>query len=648
MKKLIYMLKNKSELNRVWQKTHFCKSLNSSFSVSNMEFEDLQNPETAVFCQTSNRPQSKTNFLKFFVSFFAVILISTSFVNAQIIFTAFAPQEVKAGSPFNIVYEINAKNGKEFRKPSIANLRILRTSTSYSSNISVINGSVKEEYVGKIVLTAVIDKEGELIIPSASIKVNGKKYQSNKLSIKVRAGDVQTTTEVQNSRFKNRDIFLNFTTNKTEVYIGEPIYAYPKIFSRYNGNLVEFNPSNMADFWIQELPMPSSIKAEHTKINGITYLTAVLEKKLIFPQKTGNLEIKPYDATFQLYDGWGFPAGTKKVISNKKIIKVKPLPANKPKNFTGAVGQFDVSVSTDIEELEVDQAITIKLVISGIGNFGLFDNPELKMPKTFEELVPETKSKTKVTTQGIEGSKVYVYKYIARVPGDFTVNAVDFSYFDPQQEKYVTKRTKSLDIKVLGDTTLNGTKSVDYGTKEQATEVEKDIRFIKIDSLDLHPKDDMFFGKLWFWLAYLIPFVLFILAIIILQKRIRENANIDFVKSKKADKVSIKRLKIAYKYMNNNDLDRFYEEITKALWGYVSDKLSIPISELTRQTAAETLRKNNVDEKLINDFIKVIDLSETARYAQSGTGITPQTVYDEASSIITNFEKNIYFLKKKS
>ncbi len=585
------------------------------------------------------------------------IIISSSFtLNGQKTkFTAFAPKEVKAGQRFNIVYELNNNKGKSFTKPNTPNLQVRNVSTSFSSSIKIVNGKTSTVNIQKYILSSVINKEGKITIPPATIKVNGKTYSSNKLTINVTQGVAVSNTntndnsQINDNKLKNKDIFLNFTTNKTEAYIGEPIYSFTKMFSRYHLSLSEFNPSDMADFWIQDLPMPNSVQAERTNINGVTYLTAILEKKLIFPQKTGTITIEPYNATFQLYDGWGFPAGTKKVVSNKKIIKVKPLPANKPKSFAGAVGQFDISISSDIEELEVDNAITIKLKISGSGNFGLFDNPKLNLPKRFEELMPDTKSNTRVTTTGIEGSKTYIYKYIARVPGDFTVKPIEFSYFDPKLKKYVTTRSNELNIKVLGDTSSAAYANYNTNTtRVEATELENDIRFIKTSSLELNKKENFIFGKLSFWLAYLIPLILFFGAIILLQKRIRQNANIDFVKSKKADKVSIKRLKTANKCMLDNNLDRFYEEITKALWGYVSDKLSIPVSELTRQTAAETLSNNNVDEKLINDFIKVIDLSETARYAQNGNGITPQTVYDEAGSIIANFEKNIYFFKKKS
>lgn len=588
-----------------------------------------------------------------------IILLGTSLSAQDVVFSANANSSARAGEPFLIQYQLEAQaKGTNFQPPETPELNILNTGTSSFVQTTIVNGNMTKSQTITWTLTVVASEKGKISVPAAKVTVNGKTYKSNKLTINIREGNGENVyansnepsvndVEQKNNASQNKDIFLNLTTNKTDAYIGEPIYTYTRLYSRYNVNLSEFNPSKMDNFWIQDLPMPNSVKADYTTLNGKQYLTAILEKKVIFPQKTGEIVIEPYDATFQLYDNWGFPYGTKKVVSNKKVINVKPLPAaNKPENFTGAVGSFDISIETDTEELEVDQAMTITLKVTGLGNFGLFDEPELKVPKTLEALVPDSKSNTQVTAEGIDGTKTYMYKYIARVPGDYTIKGVDFSYFDPKAKKYYTKTTEPIQIHVKGDTNLNYAKG--DVTKDDVTELGEDIRFIKTSMINLSPKNNFIHGKLNFWLAYLIPLFGFLVSIFVLRKKIRENANLELVKSKKADKVSAKRLKIADKNLKTGNLEGFYEEITKALWGYVSDKLSIPISELTRQTAVETLNGHNVDESLINDFIKIIDDSETARYAPNMAGITPENVYQQASNIISSFEKKIHLFKVKN
>ncbi|MBN2890469.1 MAG: protein BatD [Bacteroidales bacterium] len=592
------------------------------------------------------------------LSIIFMLFLGSNILAQDVLFTANANNTAKAGEPFIIQYQLEApQKGTNFEYPEMSGINVLNVGTSSFTQTTVINGKMSKSYTLTWTLTAVANNQGKQTIPAASVTVNGKTFKSNSLDINITAGNgnnnvannnqpsIDNTVE-NNENIPEKDIFLNLTTNKTEAYVGEPIYIYTRLYSRYNVNLSEFNPSAMDNFWIQDLPMPNSVKADYTTLNGKQYLTAVLEKKVIFPQKSGDISIEPYNATFQLYDNWGFPYGNKKVVSNKKVITVKPLPANKPAGFTGAVGDFNITSEIDNNEIEIDNAINITLTISGIGNFGLFDDPEMKVPKTFEELLPDVKTNTKVTENGIEGSKSYKLTYIPRVPGNYTIKGVSFSYFDLKSKKYITKTTNPIEINIEGDSTMqiaNGNKS-----KIEVEEIGEDIRFIKTAGLSLYPKNNFIYGKLGFWLAYLIPFVGFLISIFLLRKKIKENANIELIKSKKADKVSAKRLKTADNNLKQGNFDIFYEEINKALWGYISDKLSIPLSELTRQNAVNTLSAQNVEEQLINDFIKTIDDAEIARYAPSSVGITPESIYQRASSIISNFEKKIQLLKVKN
>ncbi len=595
--------------------------------------------------------------MKKFITYILLIISYLSVYAQDVSFVCQVPRTVSAGEPFNIKFKLSAsERGKNFKAPNFSGINILGQNdySSSSSSITIINGKMtsKNTISHTWQYTAEVSKEGTITIPSASVKVNGKIYKTKPVTITVTKGNPNANSRNYNNYSysqpqtapsempsSNKDIFLNFSTNKTTAYVGEAIYAYAKIYSRYDISLQEFNPSPFNNFWIKELKMPSSVKAERVLYNNKQYITAVLDKRVIFPQKSGTITIDPYNATFQLYDGWGFPAGTKKVVSNRKTINVKPLPANKPANFSGAVGNFNISANIDKTDLYVDDAFSITLTISGLGNFGLFDLPEFSLPTTFERLDPETEDHTTVTTNGISGSKTVKYSYIARVPGEYKIPQIVFSYFDPKKEKYITIKTDTITLKVIGDSTSTAYTQGGNIVKSEVTELGNDIRFIKINSPKYKRKNRFIYGTTGFWLAYIIPLFIFFILIIFLRKKIKENSDARLVRYKKADKVSQKRLKTAQTYMSENKDDVFYEEISKALWGYVSDKFSIPLAELTRDTVAEKLQKHGIREDMINNFLKIIDTCETARFAPAATNVTMQEVYNNAKDIIKNFEK---------
>ncbi len=580
--------------------------------------------------------------------FYTIIILffTTSVLAQNVSFNCSAPSDAQTGVPFSIKYTLKApKKGTDFNYSKVSGLNVLHTGTSQYSSYSttIINGKMKSKQTITLTwnLTVKAIKTGRISIPPATVTVDGKEYKSNSVTVNVSKNKTNVAHKKKNKKISNlKDVFLNVSTNKSNAYIGEPVYAYCKLYSIYDVSLNDFKPSTFDNFWIKELEMPSSIKAITEKINGKNYLTAILDKRLIFPQKTGKLKIKPYDVTLQLYDNWGFPAGSKRVVSNTKVLNVKPLPNPKPDNFNGAVGVYDISLSADLKKVNVDQAITFTLKISGSGNFGLFDMPKINLHSTFEQLEPEYSEDYNIASSGINGSKSAKYVFIPRVPGNYTVKPVKFSFFDLNKKQYVSLKTDTINFTVTGDSSDIVSANSGGLVKSNATKLGEDIRFIKLKT-NLKQKNNFLFGKNVFWLFYLVPFLFFLFLIFFLRKKIKENANLKLVNYKKADKVSRKRLKKAEKFMTQKSFDKFYEEISLALWGYVSDKLSIPRSDLTRQTAVETLNNKNIQKKSINDFINIIDDCETARFAPSAFEYKPEDIYKRATNIIKNFEKNI-------
>ena len=586
-----------------------------------------------------------------------IFLIIIPFIaNSQDVkFVASSYSKVNVGKAFYITYTLqSAKEGKNFQRPKLDGFELLNVNTSRSSSTSVtiVNGKMKQDSYITLTwyLTVKAKKEGTFKIPSARVQVGGKTYKSNSLVIKAVKGEGSYS---KNSNVKQNDdsnikqtskLFLNLTTDKVSAYVGEAIYAYCRMFSRYDGiNIQEFNASTFDDFWIKNIKMPNSVKGEQVELNNIKYLAATLDKKVIFPQRSGTITIKPYNATFQWHDGWGFPAGTKKVISNKKILTIKPLPTNKPASFSGAVGQYTISLSCKNNVINVDEALVIDVKIQGKGNFGLFDLPKFNLPNSFETLNAETKDNYTITNEGVSGSTTVKHSFIARVPGKYKIPQLVFSYFDPKKEKYVTIKTDTLSISVIGDE--RDSLLLDNNVaKKEITELGNDIRYLKTGIPNLKKQNNFIFATKEFFLAYVIIFLLFIMVVLVLRKKKKENAEIELLRYKRADKISKKRMKKAAKCIKNNDYESFYEETSKALWGYFSDKLSISLGELTRDTVKDTLLAHNVDADLIDELLKIIDVCEISRFAPSNSNNQIEQVYEQASKVISTFEKNL--LKK--
>jgi len=595
---------------------------------------------------------------KFLINIFLIII--PFLANSQDVqFVASAHSKVNVGKAFYITYTLQAaKEGSNFQRPKLDGFELLNVNTSRSSNTSVtiVNGKMKQNSFITLTwyLTVKAKKEGTFKIPTASVKVDGKTYKSNSLVIKVVKGETayDNNSKSKRNNYSNiqqtsKKLFLNLTTDKVTAYVGEAIYTYCRMFSRYDGiNIQEFNASTFDDFWIKNIKMPNSVKGEQVELNNTNYLAATLDKKVIFPQRSGTITIKPYNAVFQLYDGWGFPAGTKKVVSNKKIITIKPLPANKPASFSGAVGQYSISLTSKNYEIKVDEALVINVNIQGKGNFGLFDLPKVNLPNSFESLNAETKDNFNITSEGVSGSTIVKYSFIARVPGKYKIPQLVFSYFDPKKEKYITLKTDTLSITVIGDA-RDSILSNNNVVKNEITELGSDIRYLKTGMPNLKKQNNFIFATKEFFLVYVALFLLFILLVLFLRKKKKENAEIELLRFKRADKISKKRMRKAAKCIKNKNSESFYEETSKALWGYFSDKLSISLAELTRDSVKDTLLAHKVDTDLIDELLKVIDICEISRFAPSNSNNQIEQVYRQASEVISTFEKNLLKKNKK-
>ncbi len=598
--------------------------------------------------------------MKNILSIIGVISLLSNQVVAQVTFKASANKVVEVGENFRLNFTINA-NGSNFKPPSLAGFRVLAgPSKSTSSSFQYINGKATQSISNTYSYIVQISRKGKYTIPKAQITVDGKVYESKPISVEAVKGSVQNTdnqnntnntTNIQDNISKD-DIFVRNNLSKTTVYQGEQIISTIKIYSRGGlSGFDDFKWPSYTGFWSQDIETPSRINLQRENVNGKIYNAGVMRKTILFPQRSGTIKIEPFELgcivpvkAGKRRNFFGELVDTyadvhKQLKSPVRTVKVLPLPANKPKSFNGAVGKgFKMQVKIDRNEIGNNESLTLKVKISGSGNLKLIDKLNIDFPQTFEVYDPKISNNISNTSAGASGSKTYEYLLIPREPGNYTIPAVQFSYFDVQAKSYKTLSSNDISILVNKGTEIQMSNNNISISKEDIRTLGTDIRFIKQNRFELLEIDKSFFGSWKFYIFYLISIITFLLIVIISRHKISQNANVALMRNKRANKISKKRLNLASNYMKENNKSKFYDEVIHALWGYLSDKLNIPVSELNRNTVKETLAKYKVDEEIINSFVVVIDGCEYAKYAPATEDNQIEQDYKKARELINNFE----------
>lgn len=584
-------------------------------------------------------------------------------------FVAEAADVVVSGDQVRLVFTVNSQDIKDFRAPSIKGFDVLMgPSRSQQSSIQIINGKRTSNSSTAFTYILLAGSPGTYTIPAASVEVNGEKVFSNAISIKVLPQD-QTSgnsgnngggsassssrSQAAGSRISANDLFITATASKTTVHEQEAILLTYKVYTVVNLRQLYGKMPDLKGFHTQEveLPQQKTFTLEHYK--GRNYNTTVWSQYVLFPQQTGKLEIPsitfdgvvaqqtvsddPFDAFF---NGGGYVEVKKKITTPKVVINVQPLPA-KPAGFSGAVGEFKLASSINATDVKTNDAVTIKLTLSGTGNMKLIGTPEVKFPQDFEIYDPKVTDDYKLTNSGLTGTKTFEYLAIPRHAGNFTIPAVEFTYFDLKSNSYKTLKTEAYNLKVAKGQGNADQVISDFTNKESVKMLGKDIRFIKLGDSSLRPKGDFFFGTVGYYLCYLIPLLLFVVFAVIYRQKALENANVAKVKTKKANKVATRRMKLAGKLLAENKKNEFYDEVLKALWGYISDKLSIPVSQLSKDNIEAELTNYGVQEALIAEFIGVLNECEYARYAPGNENEAMDKVYSASVEVISKMENSI-------
>ena len=588
-----------------------------------------------------------------------VLLFSLPGFSQQISFTMEAPKVVELGEQFRLAFTVNAK-GQNLKLPELSDFLILMgPSTTQSSSFQIINGTSSQSVSFSYLFILKAKKDGKFTINPASININGTTVTSNALTIEVvkgsakpSGGGTEQPTTTPGSVPKS-DLFVKLVVDRKNLYKGDHAMATIKIYSKVNLNGFEdITLPSFEGFWSQDVALPQQISLQRESFNGEIYNVGTLKKTLLFPQQTGTITIDKVkiDCIVQqrvkqaksFFDDFfdNFANVKVTVTSDPVIVTVNPLPAG-PSDFSGAVGRFDLRSSITSTNVKENDAITLRIDVNGNGNIKLINAPKLKLPADFEVYDPKTQSNYAATAEGLNGNISFEYLFLPRFAGDYTIPPVNFVYFDPVAGRYSTKSSQEFKIHVAkGDGTP--TKGVMSSVaKEDVKFLGKDIRFIKQGNVELKPKGEIFFGSIGFYMIYLAGILGLLILYLLYQKQIRENANVARVKNKKASKVALRRLKEANLHLRNGATEKFYEAVTRAFWGYLSDKMTIPFAELNKDRASAGLASHKASETVINRFIQIIDTCEYARFAPGEANNRMVEIYEEACDVMGQMEKEI-------
>jgi hypothetical protein len=589
--------------------------------------------------------------------------------------------KVPMGTSFQVVYTVTDGQASNFTKPSFDHFNFNGPYTSSNVSMSFNNGTMIQESEETYTYVLTPTSTGKFIIDAAKALVKGSWIESNTISIEVTASGSSaanannnttskpkssTSSSTSNANASNNDIYVKAFVDKTNPYVGEQVVVTYKLYTRLNVSQLGIDKiPAFTDFWSQDLTKESDKSPQtYENIGGSQYLVVEIRKIALFPQKSGPLSIDPlkvecvvqevskqksndpfssfFNDPFFNNSFFNTYANVKKdIYSNAVSIYAKPLPvANQPAEFKNNVGSFTLEATIDKTNVKTNDAVNLTYKVSGIGNISLIDKPDFDFPADLETYDPNIKENVVPSAGGISGSKTFSYLIIPRSAGDFTIKPVNFCYFDLARGSYVTLTTPEFKLKVEKGSGDNTT-TVTSANKEDIKYLNSDIRYIKNNTILLTEVGSFFYGSPLFFLLLLAPIILFILFVVIYRKKLKENSNIALMRNKKATGVARKRLKTASIFLKENKKEPFLDEVFKALWGYLSDKLSIPIAELSKETVNDKFIEKNVHEDIATQFISTLNNCEYARFAPADSSVTLDTIYNEAIDIITKMEKEL-------
>ena len=580
------------------------------------------------------------------------------------------PSRVEAGENFRVSFKVTTQDVDDFRSglhsTDVVEV-IAGPYTSSESSFQMVNGHTSSSSSITYTYTLYAAKSGVYNIPAAHARVGGKQISSRPAKVTV-VGSAQGRgnnspkmheddnypphMKVAGSAISGRDLFIKVSANKRKVYEQEPILLTYKVYTLVDLTQLEGKMPELTGFHTQEIPLPQQKSFHIERVNGKPYRTVTWSQYVMYPQMTGKMEIPsitfkgivvqqnrsvdPFEAFFN--GGSGYVEVKRNIVTPSIKIDVLPLP-HKPANFSGGVGKFNISAQLNKNELKAGDPLSLRIVVGGIGNLKLIKQPVVNFPKDWDKYDPKVTDKTKLTSNGLEGNMIYDILAVPRNQGHYTIPPVELTYYDTSLNQYKTIKTQSFEIEVAkGDGSRSSV--VDY-SKDQP----KDIKDIKKGEAELHSVDNFFFGSVGYLMSLLIPFAAFVALLVIFRNRAIDNADLVKMKGKKANKIATKRLRQANKLMLAGKTNEFYDEVLRALWGYVGDKLNMPAEKLSRENISEKLQSHNVDDNTISKFLSAIDDCEMMRFAPGDPEGNMNKTFESAMTAIMEIEN---VMKKKS
>ena len=586
-----------------------------------------------------------------------------------------APSHVAVGEQFRLTYTVNTQNASDFRAGDIPDeLEVLiGPNRSMQSSYQMINGHTSSS--SSITYTYIVcaTKNGSFTIPPAHVSVGGKTIASNSLNIKVSGSpqasaggsprhqrqDEQGEIRDAGSQISGSDLFIKVSANKKRVYEQEPVLLTYKVYTLVGLTSLRGDMPDLKSFYTQEVSLPTQKSFSIETFNGRPYRTTTWSQYVMFPQMTGKLQIPsitfegivvqqnrnidPFEAFFN--GGSGYVEVKKKIVAPGIDIQVDPLP-ERPAGFSGGVGHFSVSASLNKTETKANDPVSLRITVSGTGNLKLVKQPQIELPKDFDKYEPKITDKTKLTSAGIEGSMIYDILIVPRHQGHYELPPVSLTYFDTTANVYKTVTSEPLTLDVAKGSGPGAMS--DYSGQQDLQELSRDIRYIKTGDVRQRGMEEFFFGSVSYWMTLAIMVLVFISLFVIFRQRAIENANITKRRAGKANKVATKRLKKASKLMADNKPGEFYDEVLRALWGYVGDKLNIPVEQLSHDNISQRLGDRGVGEETIAQFMGALDECEFERYAPGDPKGNMNKVYEKAMTAIEQIEGTMKKSGKRS
>lgn len=570
------------------------------------------------------------------------------------------PSHVAAGENFRLAYTINTQDVEDFRAGNIPEgLEVIAGPyTSQQSSYQMVNGHTSSSSSITFTYTLYAAKNGTYTIPAVHARVNGKHVASRAARVTVsgqasgnggapRMHDddrAEQQMRAAGSPISGNDLFIKVSASKQRVHEQEAVLLTYKVFTLVDLTSLDVKMPDLVGFHTQEIELPQQKSFHIENVNGRAYRAVVWRQYLLYPQMTGKLEIPsvtfkgivvqqnravdPFEAFFN--GGSGYVEVKRNIVAPGLTIQVDPLP-QKPADFSGGVGRFNISGQISKTTVKAGDPVTLRVVVSGTGNLKLIKQPEVNFSKNFDKYDPKITDKTKLTTSGVGGNMVYDFLVVPRNQGQFTIPEVSLTYYDTQANTYKTVKTKPFALTVTPGDGKNTSATYDAPK-------DNDIRTIKEGQSSLGAASNGFFGSTTYWVSLLIPLLAFIVLLIVFRKRAIDNADVVKMRGKHASKMARKRLKKASQLMFKGRSDEFFDEVLRALWGYVSYKLNIPVEQLSRENISEKLTAHRVDDNTVRLFLSALDECEFERYAPGDVSGNMEKTFQSAMTAIMEIE----------